>query len=71
MTLYVDPYKNWIEYADGFEMQQINLTWSVTSFKGIYLDIQVNFNNASYLSPQIVQDTLMIVINPNKTSIFQ
>ena len=54
--IYVVPNDNWNEYTEGFEMQQINLTWHVTNFTDRELKIQLNFNNVTYLSPNMVQD---------------
>jgi hypothetical protein len=54
--IYVVPNDNWNEYTEGFEMQQINLTWHVTNFTHRELKIQLNFNNETYLSPNVVQD---------------
>ena len=48
-------------------MQQLNLTWKVTNYTGDVLSIKLDFNNGSYLSPMVVQDTLIVWINENKT----
>ena len=51
-------------------MQQINLTWWVTNFTQDEMRIQLKFNNVTYLSPNTVQDLLMIYFESNQ-SIFR
>jgi len=68
--IYVAPNDNWNVYTEGFEMQQINLTWHVTNYTKYELKIQLNFNNVTYLSPNTVQDQLVIYFESNQ-SIFR
>ena len=69
-NIYVAPNDDWNVYTEGFEMQQINLTWHVTNYTKYELNIQLNFNNVTYLSPNVVQDQLMIYFDSNQ-SIFR
>jgi hypothetical protein len=70
MTIYVAPDKDWYKDVNGFEMHQINLTWQAKNYSGSILEIDVYFNNISFISPNRTQDKLMVWMNENKT-IFQ
>ena len=70
LDIYVAPNDEWNVYTEGFEMQQINLTWWVTNFTQDEMRIQLKFNNVTYLSPNTVQDLLMIYFESNQ-SIFR
>jgi len=63
MEIYVKPALERNLFDDSFQMQQVNLTWKATNYSGIYLDIQVDFTNISYISPNPYQDNLIIWIN--------
>ena len=67
MCIYVIHYTEWEEYRERFEMQQLNLTWRAIEYKDNILKIKIDFNNQSYISPLVVQDTLVVWINENKT----
>ena len=65
--MYVAPYNNWYLYDNFFELQQLNLTWEAKNYTSDTLNIKIYFNNASYISPMIVFDTLVVWINENNT----
>ena len=65
--IYVVPNDKWNEYVEGFEMKQINLTWFVTNFTSRELKLQVDFFNMTYLSPNEIQDRLLIHFSENQT----
>ena len=67
MSIYVVPDDGWNNDINGFEMQQINFTWKAKYFKGKTLNIDLNFNNVSYISPNQIQDNLVVWMNENKT----
>ena len=71
MTMYVVPYNNWNLYDRFFELQQLNLTWETKNYTSDTLNIKIHFNNASYISPMSVYDTLVVWINENNTELFK
>ena len=65
--IYVVPNDKWNDDLEGFEMKQINLTWYVTNFTSLELKLQVDFFNFTYLSPNEIQDQLVIHFSENQT----
>ena len=63
MEIYVKPAEERHLYDDFFELQQVNLTWVATNYSRSTLDIQITWNNISYLSPLPEQDKLVLWIN--------
>ena len=54
MSIYVVPNDKWNQDTNGFEMQQVNLTWKATNFTDYHLNIDLIFGNESYISPNEV-----------------
>jgi hypothetical protein len=56
LDIYVVPNDQWNQFTNGFEMKQINFTWQATNLTERELTLKLDFNNASYLSPEVIRD---------------
>ena len=49
--------------ADGQEIEQLEFRWNVTNFSDQYIEFQLNFTDALYVSRQKEADLLSIKFN--------
>jgi hypothetical protein len=60
LKMYVVPFENWHIYQDGFDLANLNFTWTMVSFEGDILTLKMNFTNPSQISPGDSFDELAI-----------
>ena len=66
IDMYIEPYNNWTEGIDDFNMSKLNFTWNVTSYEGRKLFIKCNFFSPPTISPRRVFDNLVFHIKEKR-----
>ena len=62
LQIYVQPYRDWHEHKKSYDISQLNLTWTVKSFKSKKMEILLEFDHPEEVSPEIAPDSLIIDI---------
>ena len=47
----------------GFDLKKLNLTYKVARYEGIVMEIKLNFTDPYAISPNKIQDRLIVHIN--------
>lgn len=68
MDIYIKPSGDWHEFREQ-NLSTLNFTWNVREFNDKVMRIKLNFNNASYISPYLKYDSLVVSVK-NMNSLF-
>jgi hypothetical protein len=48
------------DLPEEFDFSKLKLVWEAKSFDGVKLELKINFTNPIYISPNAVQDSLIV-----------
>jgi hypothetical protein len=56
MELELIPY----DLPEGIDLSKLKFVWEAKSFDGVKLELKINFTNPAFVSPNKVQDSLIV-----------